>query len=187
MTADVDELLDEIRYALRADFELLAEATVIAVDKEKGTCTVRLEGSEADISGVRLQGPIKEGGRTAVLYPKLESRVVVLKLAAQWQKAMLVQMGEVEEVNFSAGKRTLKVNDDAVELNGGKLGGMVVAEKLLAKLNKLEQLANDLLTAFNTHTHAETGGVTAVPSVLITSLPLAVTTIGEIENKEVLQ
>ena len=40
-----------------------------------------------------------------------------------------------------------------VEFNRGKNGGMVLVNPLVTKINALENLLNDLITKYNTHTH----------------------------------
>lgn len=186
MTAEVEEFLDEIRQYLKADLELIAEGEVLSVDAEKLVCEVLVDGFEYAITGVRLQAA--QGGKaTVVMLPKVKSRVVVMKLGTAWSKAMVLQYSEVDEVRYTAGNKSLLVKDAAVELNGGAIGGMVVVDKLLVKLNAVEQLLNQVLLAFNTHTHIVAGVPSAIPNNPITSTPVAITSATDIENKEVLQ
>ena len=63
-------------------------------------------------------------------------------------------------------------------LRGNQFEGLVKVSDLVTKLNNLEDKVNDLLTAYNTHTHASSGAP-PVPTVPGTLTP---TTQNDLEN-----
>lgn len=77
---------------------------------------------------------------------------------------------------------------DAIYLNGNEYHGLVKIQPLITKLNNLENLVNDLITKFNTHTHVLTltsGTGTAAPTLTQEPNTLTPTQQGDLENTTV--
>lgn len=99
------------------------------------TCTVRFGSTE--VSGVRLRASEAENDAQLLLVPRAGSPVVVGSLSGDLSQLVVLQMDSVERI----------------EINGGKLGGLVNIEPLVQKINVLTD-------AFNGHTHTiPSGGV----------------------------
>lgn len=80
---------------------------------------------------------------------------------------------------------------DSIFLNGNNYGGLVKVVQLTAKINALENLVNDLITKYNTHTHLLTlsaGSGTAAPTISLETGTIApITQRSDIENTTVKQ
>lgn len=120
--------------------------TVDAVDKEARTvdCTPLDEG--APLLGVNLQAN-QESKFGVVVYPRVGSYVVV-GFVADGSAGVVLLTDDIEsiEVVVKDDNTSLKITEDGIVLNGGELGGLVKVEELTSKLN-------ELIDAFNNHTH----------------------------------
>lgn len=120
----------------------LFTAEVKSVEGE--TCTVSL--GSVDLPDVLLTPA--DDGRAAklVITPKTGSMVTVADLSGgELRRLAVVHWGEVEKVALSAA---------SIEINGGRNGGLV-------NIGALTQKVNDLVRAFNSHTHTVTTAGTA--------------------------
>jgi len=69
----------------------------------------------------------------------------------------------------------------SLTINGSEFGGLVKVIELTQKLNAMENIVNDLILKFNTHTHIAAGTPTSIASVIETN-NLTPTQQSEIEN-----
>jgi hypothetical protein len=126
-------LLRNIKAAAGPQQLAVYQGIVAAVDGE--TCTVEFASQRVD--GVRLRASVAEVEEQLLVVPKVGSAVVVGSLSGDLAELVVLVVDEVERI----------------EINGGKLGGLVNIEPLVDGLN-------DLVSAFNDHTHTiPTGGV----------------------------
>lgn len=139
--------------------------TVTSVDLTNNTCYVEpIDPVLPDFQQARLMTDINTG---FLIIPAIESQVTVISLG----------QGDSQIIQYSALQ--------SMQLNGLIYGGLVQITPLVAKLNALEVAFNDLLLAFNTHTH---GGVTtgtsltAIPTTIDPDPPLVLTVQPELEN-----
>ena len=137
--------------------------TVDAVDKDARTvdCTPLDEG--APLLGVNLQAN-QESKFGIVVYPRVGSYVVV-GFVADGSAGVVLTTDDIESIEIVVSDKTSRVlideervridvdeetsaelTKDGVVLNGGSLGGLVKVEELTNKLN-------ELIEAFNNHTH----------------------------------
>jgi hypothetical protein len=126
------------------DTVYLVTGNVLSVDEAAGTCSVEaISGNAAtNIDGVEFQTVIADG---VLIIPKIDSEVKVL--FSKYTTPFIVQYSEVDKIYLGA---------ELVQFNDGNLGGMVKVIDLTTKLNNLENKVNDILTAFNAHTHTST-------------------------------
>lgn len=75
---------------------------------------------------------------------------------------------------------------DLTQFNGGQNGGMVLLLQLVAKLNNIENLLNQFIALYNSHTHPVSGSATGVP-VVPEDNTLTPTQRADIENTKILQ
>lgn len=101
------------------------------------TCSCRFGSTE--VSGIRLRASLTERERQMLVVPKAGSAVVIGSLSGDLSQAVVLQVDEIERI----------------EVNGGKLGGLVNIEDLTAKIN-------ELVEAFNGHTHSLPTGTVSV-------------------------
>lgn len=107
----------------------------IVASVEGITCTVTF-GSQ-NVSGIRLRASKAENDSQILLVPRAGSAVIVCSLSGDLSDLAVIAVDEVERI----------------EINGGRLGGLINIEQLTDKLNAL-------VDAFNSHTHTiPIGGV----------------------------
>lgn len=133
---------------------------VKSVDEKARTCNVQVGGIVHE--DVLLYAVEKENLRGRVLIPKIGSMVIVARIAAS-NRHYVAMFSEVDKVIFTLGEQvTMTCDGEQIEasapkivLNGGELGGLINIEPLTRKIN-------DLIEAFNTHTHSIPSGTVAV-------------------------
>lgn len=180
-------------------------ATVDAVDIPTRTCTVTTTGDRAPVqfTNVQLMPSVDDG---LLLIPAIDSTVIVsyntfnqpfVLLFSELEKVLLVagennasfqvdKNGLVLEIN----QTSLKIQDGKTIFNEGQLGGMVKVAELTQKLNNLENLVNNLITKYNSHTHIltlSTGTGSAAPTTTTETGTLTPTQRADIENEKVTQ
>ena len=105
----------------------------IVASVEGVTCTVTF-GSQ-DVSGVRLRASEAENDSQILLVPRVGTAVIVGSLSGDLSQLAVLSVDAVERI----------------EINGGRLGGLINSEALTAKINAL-------VKAFNEHTHVIPSG-----------------------------
>lgn len=183
--------------------------TVDAVDKDARTvdCTPLDEG--APLLGVNLQAN-QESKFGVVVYPRVGSYVVV-GFVADGSAGIVLMTDDIESLEIVVSDKTSRVVIDenhvridvdeetsaeltknGIVFNGGSLGGLIKVENLTSKLN-------ELIDAFNNHTHTLMTGTVNVagsPSAQTNSAPITVPAItskhtkvkrGDYENEKVKQ
>lgn len=121
----------------------------IVVSVEDTTCTVRF--GSMDVSGVRLRASEASDDAQMLIVPRKDTAVIVGSLSGDLSQLAVLSVDAVERI----------------EINGGKLGGLINIRELTEKIN-------DLVKAFNNHTHIiPTGGVVcgAYPNVNPVNVP----------------
>lgn len=98
---------------------------------EGQTCTVTV--GKVDVLGVRLKASETEDKGRMLVTPKVGTVVTMGSLSGDMAELVVVQVDHVERI----------------EVNGGLLGGLVNIGELTAKIN-------ELVDAFNSHTHQVT-------------------------------
>lgn len=174
--------------------------TVDMVDEDARTvdCTPIDEG--APLLGVNLQAN-QESEDGVVLFPAIGSYVVVSFLEAS--VAVVILAEKVDKITLKIGKTTAhlidgqidiavqditaQVTTEAVTLNGGKLGGLVVSQKTADKLNALETDINELKTVLSTWIPVvqDGGGALKVAAATWAGRQLGTTAAADLENGKV--
>lgn len=98
------------------------------------------------LAGAEICSETDDGGQLLVV-PKVGSAVIVGSLSGDLAELAVLAIDKAESITLTA---------TTVTLNGGKLGGLVKVAELTQKLNELVQ-------AFNGHTHTGTHGPTSPP------------------------
>ena len=146
----------EVRMMLSERLRNAAKAamygTVKSVDENARTCDVQIGGIVYE--GVLLYSVEKENLRGRVLIPKRESAVIVARIDAS-DRLYVALFSEIDKVVFTCDGERIEASAPKIVLNGGELGGLINIEPLTRKIN-------DLIEAFNTHTHTIPSGAVAV-------------------------
>lgn len=180
-------------------------ATVNAVDIAKRTCTVTTIGDRGNVQfdNVQLMASVDDG---LLLVPAIDSTVIVsyttfnqpyVSLFSGIDKVILVAGENNASIEVDKTGLTLEINntklviaDGQTTFNDGSLGGLVKVIQLTQKLNNLENLVNDLITKYNSHTHIltlSTGTGTAAPTTTTETQTLTPTQREDIENTAIKQ
>lgn len=130
------------------------------VDERQRTCSVRI--GSILYEGVLLYAVERKELPGRVVIPARDSTVVVARIGAS-ERLYVAMFSEVDKVIFTLGDRVtmtcdgerIEASAPKIELNGGGLGGLISIEPLTAKIN-------DLIQAFNTHTHSIPSGAVSV-------------------------
>lgn len=153
----------------QVDAVVLIDVEVDSLDTDSMTCQgTALTGPVGNaIADIRLMAAVDDG---VLLTPSVGSTVTVIMSTFTGPVALC----------YSA--------VDKITLLGGDLGGLVKVIDLTKKLNNLENIVNDLIAKFNTHTH----NVTAVsaptgPNLLPETQTLIITKRIDIENQNITQ
>ena len=120
----------------------------VVVSIEGITCTVRF--GSMDVAGIRLRASEASDDTQMLIVPKVNTAVIVGSLSGDLSKLAVLSVDSIERI----------------EVNGGKLGGLINIESLTSKINELVQ-------AFNNHTHTisagaiNCGGYSSVAPVIV--------------------
>lgn len=117
----------------------IAQGIIKAVDGL--TCSVEIGG--ITVSDVRLRASESNNPNQILVIPKIGSAVLMCSLSGDLQQLAIIQIDEIEKI----------------EINGGKLGGLINIEELTTKLNNIEKDINNLKSVIqNWIPVAEDGG-----------------------------
>ena len=104
---------------------------------------------------VRLNAVIDERVKDVFrIIPATGSYVMVLQMGMA--EGMVLATSKIERVEIKTGNVTMSLSSAGIVMNGGELGGMI-------DIGKLTDKVNDLVEAFNGHTHqvSTTGSASA--------------------------
>lgn len=162
-----DQIRKSIREIAKVEGEMYSiVCTVESVDTSAKTCKCVPVDGKSDLLGVRLMAQNQTG---FYIIPKVDSVVVVTM--TNGFTGYVAMFSEVQEI----------------QLNGDNYDGLVQIQKVVQKLNNLENKVNTHITTYNAHTHAGvTSGVssTAIPSAIVAGT-LTPTTQADLENTTV--
>ena len=153
-------LLRNIRAAVGPEPISVYQGIVVSV--EGITCTVRF--GEMDVEGVRLRASQADEDAQMLIVPKKGSAVIVGSLSGDLSQLVVLSVDAVERI----------------EINGGRLGGLINIEALTEKINAL-------IDVFNAHTHTiPTGGVVCgvYPSVDPVTVPAVSRKAAKMDKKD---
>lgn len=160
----------------------LFAASVNSVNESARTCTVTTISSQGSmtIENVQLMASVDDG---ILLLPAIDSTVIVSY--STYNQPFICLFSELQKVLLIVGSSVMSIKDGIIQFNDGSNGGLVEVIKLTTKLNNLENLVNDLVSKYNTHTHILTltsGTGTAAPTATTEPSTLTPTQRGDIEN-----
>ena len=153
-------LLRNIRAAVGPEPISVYQGIVVSV--EGITCTVRF--GNMDVEGVRLRASQADEDAQMLIVPKKGSAVIVGSLSGDLSQLAVLSVDAVERI----------------EINGGRLGGLINIEALTEKINAL-------IDVFNAHTHTvPTGGIVCgvYPSVRPVTVPAVSSKAAKMDKKD---
>lgn len=203
MNRQIIEAVQKMTGTQLRDNVILISANVDSVDESTRSCVVTTIGGAATVTieNVQLMASVDDG---ILIIPKVDSTVFVCY--STFNLPFVCQFSAVDKVVFVAGQNNvtlqiintgvlLEINNTKLELtdgkttfNDGQLGGLVKIAQLTTKLNNLENLVNDLVSKYNTHTHVlalSTGTGTAAATLTQETTVLTPTQQADIEDDKI--
>lgn len=109
---------------------------------------------------------LNAGSAVLKVKPKQYSTAIILYTEGDVNRPVFVGFTEVEEITVSVGESSVQITNDVIKFNGGDIG-MVFADKLTDRLNKLQGEIEQIQTAISGHTHP----YVIAPNVAATTSP----------------
>lgn len=128
--------------------ERLKGVSPTSITYTSGT-VVRVEGTVATVQigdsqwDAQLRATEVDNDGQMLVVPKVGSAVVLACLSGDYRQMVVIAVDEAERIEMSG----------EVVINGGKNGGMV-------NITDLTKILNNMITSYNTHTHAVAGAGT---------------------------
>ena len=202
-----DELKQAVKRLAKSNtgFDALLELAIVkSVNEQEMTCDVVLfDNEDLLLEGVKLKPVVAGLDATemgAVLYPAIESKVIIGQINADDTDLFVVLMSKVNKISIDAGKAFKMLMDissgsmafdiSKLVFNGGGNGGMTLVKGVHKKINQFENKLNDLIGDYKIHKHngvTTGGGISGVADKLGPSKIQDITKIEEIENKAIQQ
>lgn len=137
------ELAERLREIGGARQATLMQGIVKALDGL--TCSVEFGGITID--GIRLRASEADNDSHILIKPKVDTPVIVGSLSGDLRELVVLVVDQVEEI---------EVHSTKITINDGKNGGLINISDLTTKIN-------ELVNAFNSHTHQGAHGPTGIP------------------------
>jgi hypothetical protein len=169
---------------------LLVPCVVDSVNENNDTIDCTPTDGSAELLDVSLRANIDETHTGFINYPKVGSIVVVGIIEPTAFSAVVLMCSETDKTKLQIGGTTHEWSSESIEMNGGKLGGLVKIQPLLEGLHKNNQILTALLTIINGAPIPEPGS--GAPSALQIALKAVLTTaqvgdFSQIENPKIKQ
>jgi hypothetical protein len=152
---------------------VMIRGTVTEVDKNSDTMSLSPLDGSADYEGVFLE-PIDKTmdiESDIVRYPQVGCIAIIGMVNNDDQDTFLIKASKYESVLMTiaksvkitaTGNGNVTIDANSIKINGGLNKGLIKILPLIAKINRVESILNQLLSAFKTHVHS---GVTTGPGV----------------------
>lgn len=154
---------------------------VSAVDTDDNTCTVMLTCGDDDVPSTGIMLNVLLGNMAGIYgVPAVNANCLVAEVdgPGMWE---LIKADKYDNVYATAGA--------LIQMNDGSLGGLPVSEKVMERLNKLEQDNNTLKTALQGWAPVANDGGAALKTATAAwyGAQLTETVVTDIENKKITQ
>ena len=177
----IETAVQKLAGTFKQDTVLLTSAVVKSVDESKATC-VCIIGEDIEVPNVLLQNAVCDG---LLIVPKVDSNVYLL--TSKYKQPFVAQFSDIDKVYLQVGDSSFTVtNDGKIQMNDGSYGSLIQIQKLVDKINALENLLNGFITIYNTHFHPVPAlGNSLVTTQTETQQISPVTAIADIENNKI--
>lgn len=133
------ELQDALKQLKKRDVSTFP-ATVVSVDKAKGTCKVN--DGEIDHYDVQLSATVEDGGKRFFLFPKVGSYVLVSPIMEDIHRLYVEFFSELEELDFKTEKSEMRINDGGFLLKKDSETLAKLMSDLLKEIQKMKFTTN---------------------------------------------
>lgn len=149
------ELRDLVQHFINDSLVPITVAKVKSVSKADNTCVVEVTGTEETYNDVRLMAIEGKVDNPTVMYPKVESMVVIAPLFGSKSEWAVLSITEVDEIY----------------LNGSDFGGLVKADVLKKELDKTNATVTAIRNALLNWVVVPSDGGAALKSIVSATLP----------------
>ena len=164
------ELRDLVQHLINDSLVPVTVAKVKSVNKAENTCVVEVTGTEETYNDVRLMAIEGEVDKPTVMYPKVDSMVVIVPLFGSKSEWAVLSITEVDEIY----------------LNGNEFGGLVKADVLKTELDKTNATVTAIRNALLNWVVVPSDGGAALKTLISATLPTVnVGSFGSIKNDKV--
>lgn len=178
-------LAELIRHIILSDIPVqVTVGKVIEVNEDNATCTVYIQGEPIRYD-VQLRSVI-DGNDGIIIIPELNSYVLVGIINNNPVHSFIAAFTTIKKVLIKNTNGIMLEISDAIKLNGKQHGGLIKINKLVQRLNAIENAFNQLLIDYKMHNHAHPQGPTTGLLIPNTQEQLNNTTIDNLENRNVL-
>ena len=160
---EIKELIQDIAHK-HGDSQFQVQSGIVkSVDWGKRSCVVTVD-EEYDVPDVRLRS-LNDGNTYGYCFkPAVNSVVLIAIIYNKPLNAYVCMFSQLDNISLVDGNGTEMYSIDIANgnfvFNGGNNGPMVIIDKLVTKINQLENKYNELLNLLNSHVH-----VCAAPTV----------------------
>lgn len=186
------EILKAIQIAAgtyNRDIIELQLATVNSVDTVNWLCNVTTGGDKEPVTLDNVQLTAEMGSDGMIAVPAIES-TVILAITKNKQiyvfKCSDIQEWAVYVSNGNGGYTSYILQSTLQQFNDGSYGGLLIGKNVANKLNNLENLLNNLILQYNSHTHIYIPG-TGSPIPTTAALPTEAGSINPITQESDLE
>lgn len=135
----MDELTEAFRLLKKRDVDTFP-AVVISVDKEQGTCTVKVD--DLELTNVQLSAIIDGSAQKCYLFPAVNSSVLVSPINEDIHRLYVEAYSEIESVDLNIDKVRFQVDKDGflMKKENETLKGLMV--DLIEEIKKMKFTTN---------------------------------------------
>lgn len=156
---------------------------VTEINENEATCTVAIQG-EPTRYDVQLRSVVSDNNGFVII-PELNSYILLGIINNNPVHSFVIAYSNIQKVLIkNTDGITLEISD-TIKLNGNQYGGLVKINKLVQRLNAIENAFNQLLNDYKTHNHLHPQGPTTGLLIPNTQMPIDNTTVNELENTKV--
>lgn len=140
---NIKDIIKEI--AKGNNSQSIVVCTVTSIDETARTVDVQPIDDGAPLLAVNLQA--NQNAEVGIVqFPRIGSYVVVGMLDG-YDAGVVLLTEDVEKVLATVGNMSIELKEEGIELNGGRLGGLVKVADLTTRLNAIEDDINNLKNA----------------------------------------
>ena len=144
--------------------------TVKSVDKNKLTADVKMLDDEIVLYDVRLQATIDDNADGIYSIPTVGSYVLISLISNDKLMNYISLFTEIDEFIVKVNNIEIVLSKDLIQMNGGKLGGLIKIEEIKIQLDRLTKRVDGIANSLKAGTSAASfydGGV-AIKGTLAT-------------------
>jgi phage baseplate assembly protein gpV len=153
----MDELTEAFRKLKKRDVDTFP-AVVVSVDKEQGTCTVKVD--DLELTNVQLSAIIDGSNKKCYLFPKVESSVLISPINEDLHRLYVEAYSEIESFDLNIEQVRFQVDQDGFLMKKENETLKALMVDLIGAVKNMSFTVNTTGTAA-----AQTGATTSLVNV----------------------